>query len=66
MATPDATPRLPHGCAIVVWQVARIVRAGHSAIVANGNNGEWYLNDGWGNGAVQVRPSNLPLTTPWW
>ena len=36
-------------------EVAKVVKAGHGAIVANGNNGEWYLNDGWGNGADHGR-----------
>ena len=35
-------------------EVAKIVRAGHQAVVANGNQGQWYLNDGWGNGAANA------------
>ena len=31
-------------------EIARIVKAGHRVVLANGNSGEWYLNDGWGNG----------------
>eukprot|EP00035_Acanthoeca_spectabilis_P006658 m.127555 g.127555 ORF g.127555 m.127555 type:complete len:566 (+) comp13601_c0_seq2:3097-4794(+) len=35
-------------------EVGVVARAGHRVIVANGPNGEWYLNDGFGNGLCQV------------
>jgi len=43
--TPKGTNNLdiPH-------EVAKIAKAGHQVVLANGNNGEWYLNDGFGNG----------------
>lgn len=40
-------------------EIARIVKAGHGAVVANGNNGEWYLNGGWGNGPNHGRQNAL-------
>lgn len=30
-----------------------IAKAGHQVVLANGNNGEWYLNDGFGNGTFR-------------
>ena len=43
------------GVPSIPQEVAKVVKAGHGAIVANGNNGEWYLNGGWGNGADHGR-----------
>ena len=38
------------------------LQAGHPVILANGNNGEWYLNDGFGNGdAASSRLPSLPF-----
>jgi len=31
-------------------EVSEIAKAGHQVVLANGNNGDWYLNDGFGNG----------------
>lgn len=54
---------LPNSVAFVVWkaggvaggisipeEVEHLVKAGHPVIVSNGNDRNWYLNDGWGNG----------------
>lgn len=54
---------LPSSVAFVVWkaggvaggisipeEVEHLVKAGHPVILSNGNDRNWYLNDGWGNG----------------
>ena len=38
-----------HDTASVPAEVAHIVKGGHQAILANGNDRNWYLNDGYGN-----------------
>eukprot|EP00937_MAST-01D_sp_MAST-1D-sp2_P007377 g7377.t1 len=40
-----AAPAMP-----INLELQKVVRAGHRAVLANGNGGEWYLNDGFGNG----------------
>jgi len=45
-------------------EVAKIVSAGHQAVVANGNHGEWYLNDGWGNGVANSLWDNVYMLDP--
>ena len=59
----DNNVTLPSKVAFDVWlkggalghlsipeEIAKIVKSGHEVILANGNDGNWYLNDGWGNG----------------
>ena len=41
-----------HDTASVPAEVAHIVKGGHQAILANGNDRNWYLNDGYGNGEL--------------
>lgn len=43
--SPKGTNNLP-----IPQEVAKIAKAGHQVVLANGNDGEWYLNDGFGNG----------------
>jgi hexosaminidase len=43
-------------------EVTKIVKAGHKVVVANGNNGEWYLNHGFGSGnTVSLWPAVYAL-----
>lgn len=67
----DNNITLPDKVVFGVWkhtmpipaEVAAIAKAGHQVVLANGNNGEWYLNDGFGSGPRQI--GHL-LATPAW
>jgi hexosaminidase len=47
--------------ASIPQEVSNIVKAGHQVVLANGNNGEWYLNDGFGNGEMALWPAVYAL-----
>ena len=44
-------------------EVGIVARAGHRVIVANGALGNWYLNDGFGNGLCDAAGCHYPLWT---
>ena len=54
-----AAPSLP-----INEEISRIVTAGHRAVLANGNEGEWYLNDGYGNGPVRAQWNDVYKLDP--
>merc|ERR1712039_1031676 len=50
------------GAISIPEEVQHLVKAGHQVIVANGNDRNWYLNDGWGNGkTVSLWPAVYSL-----
>ena len=50
-----------HDTASVPAEVAKIVKAGHPVVLANGNDRNWYLNDGYGNGLLVLWPTVYAL-----
>ena len=49
------------GAASIPQEVTNVVRAGHQVVLANGNNGDWYLNNGFGNGQMSLWPEVYAL-----
>ena len=47
--------------ASIPQEVTNIVKAGHQVVLANGNNGDWYLNNGFGNGDMSLWPTVYAL-----
>ena len=47
--------------ASIPQEVTSIVKAGHKVVLANGNDGEWYLNGGFGNGDMSLWPTVYTL-----
>ena len=45
-------------------EIAAIVKAGHSVVLANGNDRNWYLNDGWGNSNINPLWSDVWVLDP--
>ena len=49
---------------LIPEEVSAIAKAGHEVVLMNGNAGEWYLNDGFGNGNVVSGWGDVYLLDP--